>query len=168
MNGGVPMKVTAMETKLSNKRKFSGDRVIARCEIIVKTDDPFSTWNDVKTGHVVLNIRGGCLYVGEYFDEENIVKLFPKDGIGTLKKLTLRADQGPDVVLENIEIAFVRLVKEAHREGVAFRFANVKEEHLNVLSSLTSHLPAIGDIEEDAVPFEVTLSLESPRKFAWE
>ena len=31
-------------------------------------DDPFATWNNVKTGYMILNIRGGCLYLNDYLD----------------------------------------------------------------------------------------------------
>ncbi|MEO0973528.1 MAG: hypothetical protein AAFX85_10580 [Pseudomonadota bacterium] len=139
---------------------MSGKRVVCRCEVEVKTYDPFATWNNVKKGHAVLNIRGGCLYLGEYFDERNVSKLFPKDGLGTFIKMTLSADRGPAVVLEDVQVAFQRIKKEANREGVVFTFIDVTEKQLDVLFGLDSKLPLIGPSEEESVPFEELISLD--------
>ena len=145
----------AMTKRYFDKRKISGKRVIARCEVVVKTDDPFATWGNVKTGHVVLNIRGGCLYLGEYFDEQNIQKMFPNNGLGTFIRLTLSADdETPDIVLENVRVGFQRMKKEANRDGVLFSFVDITEEQLDILFGLNSTLPEIGPDEEASVPIE--------------
>lgn len=157
--------VIIMTDQFSDKRKFSGNRVIGRCEVIIKKDDPFATWNNVKTGHMVLNIRGGCLYLGEYFDEQNIVKFFPDNGSGKFIKLTLSADNRPDVVLENIKVAFLRLRKEANREGIVFRFVDITDTQLDILDNLRFNLPTIGPSEEASVPFDEIISLDRSHNF---
>ena len=142
-----------------DKRKFSGNRVIGRCEVIIHKDDPFATWNNVKTGHMILNIRGGCLYLGEYLDEQTIMKFFPDNGSGKFTKLTLSADNRADVVLENIKIFFLRLRKKASRKGIVFRFIDITDKQLDILEYLSSNLPAIGPSEEASVPFDEIISL---------
>lgn len=150
-----------MTDRFSDKRKISGKRVLARCEVVVKSEDPFATWGNVKTGHVVLNIRGGCLYLGEYFDDHAVEKLFPNNGFGSFIKMTLSADKdAPDIVLENVRVCFQRLKKEAHRDGVVFNFVDITEEQLDILFGLKSTLPEIGPDEETSVPFEELFSMD--------
>ena len=154
-----------MADQFTDKRKFSGNRMIGRCVVEIKKDDPFAVWNNIKTGHMVLNIRGGCLYLGEYFDENNIQKLFPDNGNGTFLKLTLSSDKKIDVVLENLKVSFLRLRREENREGIVVRFVDISEEQLKILDDLRFNLPAIGPSEEASVPFEEIISLDRSHNF---
>ena len=150
-----------MAGKLSDQRKFSGDRVVARCEVVFERNDPFSIWDNVKTGHIVLNIRGGCLYLGHYIDEQTVEKIFPDNGSGKFIKLTLSADNRPDVVLENLKVSYQRLRLEANREGIVFRFVDITEKQLDLLGSLGERLPKIGNREVASVPFEELIKLDT-------
>ena len=158
------MKSKAKTNRIPDKRRFSGARVLARCEVLFRKDDPFATWNPAKTGHVALNVRGGCLYLGEYYDEQNIEKLFPDNGSGTFERLTLSADNWPDIVLENVKVVFLRLRKEDRREGIVFRFVDITEQQLDLLDDLTSSLPNIGACEQTSVPFNGSMHVERPGK----
>ncbi len=139
--------------QVSNKRKLSGKRVIARCQATFKRDDPFSTWNNVKTGHVVLNTRGGCFYLAQQIDGLTLANLFP-DGMGALIKLTLSSDHTPEVVLENVTVEFKRVRASGQRQGIVFSFADITEEQLDILFGLHATLPEIGPSEEDSVMFD--------------
>lgn len=151
-----------------DKRKLSGDRVLAECEIVVKNANPFSSYNPVKKGYVVLNVRGGSLYLPEHFTEENIEKLFPDGKTTEFTKLTLYANKKPPIIIENIKVLFVRLIKNQNREGVVFSFTEISEEQLDILESLSSKLPAIGPDEEDSVPFEEILTLNRNHDFKFQ
>lgn len=150
-----------MADKSSDQRKFSGDRVVARCEVVMESNDPFSLWDNVKTGHMVLNVRGGCLYLDAHVDELTVEKIFPYDGSGKFIKLTLSADNRPDVVLENLQVSYQRLRLEANREGIVFRFVDITEKQLDLLGSLGDRLPKIGNREVASVPFEKLFKLDT-------
>ncbi|MEH6628223.1 MAG: hypothetical protein V7739_17405 [Motiliproteus sp.] len=148
-----------------DKRKFSGDRVLAECEVVLPVTDPFARYNNVKTGHLVLNIRGGCLYLAEHFTEETMEKFFPDGQTTVFQKLTLLPKDNPEIVLENIKVNFVRLRKEENREGIVFRFSDISEEHLDTLDSLRRKLPTIGSDEEASVPFNEIIALDRGHSF---
>ncbi|MEM9388115.1 MAG: hypothetical protein AAGA68_23885 [Pseudomonadota bacterium] len=132
--------------------------MIAKCEVIADTANPYA-WHPVKCGYIVLNVRGGCLYLGECLDEKDLANLFPDDGRGTFIRLTLSSASGPDVELEYVKVAFQRIRKYADREGIVFTFLDVSERQLDVLLSAIATLPAIGHREEASVPFDKVISL---------
>ena len=154
-----------MNDKAMDKRKFSGARVLGECEVVLPVADPFAHYDNVKKGYMVLNVRGGCLYVPEHFNEENIDKIFPDGKSGEFKKLTLWGKSKEELVIENIKIAFLRLRKEKNREGVVFRFVNISEKQLDFLDGLKFKLPAIGGNEEASVPFEEIITLDRGHDF---
>ncbi len=148
----------ATAKRISDKRQLSGQRVIARCEVIADAANPYA-WNPAKTGYIVLNVRGGCLYLGEYYDEKDVSNMFPYDGRGTFISLTVSPDHGPDVELQNVSVAFKRIKKQADREGLVFSFLDISEEQLDVLLDLIATLPVISPKEEASVPFDKVVSL---------
>lgn len=154
-----------MNNSGADKRKFSGDRILAECVVVLPITDPFSRYNNVKKGHLVLNIRGGCLYLPEHFTEENIVKIFPNGRETVFEKLTLLPKDKPEIIINNIKVTFLRLRKEQSREGIVFRFTDISEEHLDVLDSLRYKLPAIGPSEESSVPFKEIIELDRTHNF---
>jgi hypothetical protein len=157
--------IAVMNGNVSDQRKFSGNRVLAECEMIVKKMDPFSVYDNVKKGHIVLNIRGGCLYLSEYFSEQNIGKIFSDGETAMIEKLTLSINDEPRMIIENIKISFVRLRKEENREGIVFRFNDLSDQHLDMLEKLKGTLPAIGSDEEASVPFEEIITLDRGHDF---
>lgn len=157
--------IAVMNGNVGDKREFSGNRVLAECEMVVKKMNPFSVYDNVKTGHIVLNIRGGCLYLSEHFSEQNIEKIFSDGETAIIEKLTLSVNDEPRMTIENIKISFIRLRKEKSREGIVFRFNDLSEQHLDMLENLKDTLPAIGSDEEASVPFEEIISLDRGHDF---
>ncbi len=148
-----------------DKRKFSGNRVLAECEIVLKPDDPFAHFGNEKNGYIVLNVRGGCLYFPERFTENNITEIFPDGKTAVFGKMTLSAGNKPKIIVDNIKVAFLRIRKEKNREGIVFRFIDISEEHLDILDDLQHKLPGIGTNEESSVPFEEIILLDRGRNF---
>lgn len=144
---------------IKDKRKISGDRVLAECEVLLPNSDPFSHYNNLKAGHIVLNTRGGSLYLAEHFNERNIEKIFPNGETTVFNTLKLSANSQPDIILAGLKVKFLRLRKEPHREAIVFRFIDLTEEQLDLLSIAQYQLPAIGDNEESSVPFEEVFCL---------
>ncbi len=160
--------VTVMNKSGVDKRKFSGHRVLAECEVVLPITDPFARYDNVKKGYLVLNIRGGCLYLPEHFTEQNIDKIFPDGRTTVFKKLTLLPKDAPEIVIHNIKVTLVRLRKELNREGIVFRFTDITEQHLDVLDSLRYKLPIIGSNEEASVPFNEIIELDRGHTFEME
>lgn len=154
-----------MNDKNLNKRKLSGERVLAECEVVVKNVDPFSSYNYVKKGHMVLNARGGSLYLLERFTEQNIQKLFPDGKTTEFTKLTLFANNEPEIIIEKLKASFIRIIKDKNREGIVFSFIEITEKQLDILESLGSKLPIIGADEEASVPFNETITLSRDSDF---
>ena len=149
----------------ADKRKFSGNRVIAECTVVLPVVNPFAHQSNVKQGHLVLNIRGGCLYLPERFDDEGIDRIFPDGRATVFKTLTLLPKDKPEIVITDIKVSFVRLRKDQNREGIVFRFVDISEEHLDILDSLRYKLPAIGSNEESSVPFSEIIALDRSQNF---
>lgn len=148
----------ATANRVSDKRQLSGQRVIAPCEVIADTANPYA-WNPVRYGYMVLNVRGGCLYLGEVFDDKDIETMFPRDGRGIFTSITLCAENAPEVLLENMHVAFKRINKHADRDGIVFTFLDVSEAQLDTLLRAIDTLPRIGRKEEASVPLEKVISL---------
>lgn len=133
--------------------------MIGRCEITLKNLDPFAFYEDTRSGYIVLNIRGGCLYLNEGVTEKVLEKIFP-DGKNTVfKEIRLFADLlGEDtnevIVIKNIKAAFLRIRRGKKRAGIVVRFVDISGEHLDKLSSVINHLPLIEGDEEAALPSE--------------
>tara|TARA_R110001583_G_scaffold195021_3_gene368539 strand:- start:142 stop:603 length:462 start_codon:yes stop_codon:yes gene_type:complete len=143
-----------------DKRKISGNRVLAECEIVLPVRNPYSNYGHVKKGYLVLNIRGGCLYLPEQITEQDIGKIFPDGRTTVFKKLTLLSRDAPEIVIHDIKVTYSRLRKDLSRVGIIFRFTDITEEHLDELSSLQHKLPIIGSDEEAAVPLNKIFELE--------
>lgn len=147
-----------MNKESVDRRKLSGKRVLAKCEVELPLSDPFAYYCDnVKSGYIVLNIRGGSLYLANDFTKENF---FPDGETNVIKKLTLMPKNKPEIVIKNIKVAFIRIRKGANRDGIVFRFIDISEEHLDILETLRFKLPVISSSEESSVPFEEIIDLD--------
>lgn len=147
-----------MKGQNRDKRKFSGNRVMGRCEITLENLDPFSFYDDTRYGHMMLNIRGGCLYLNEGVTQNTLEKIFP-DGKNTVfKEVRLFVDLDEDtdevMVIKNIKVAFLRVRRGKKRAGIVIRFVDISEEHLDILSDLINRLPLLEGDEEAALPAE--------------
>lgn len=128
------------ETDL-NKRKISGDRLYARCELELRSDDLFLSGNQpVKVGNLVFNMRGGCVYLDEAIDDTVIDTVFSRKRTTTLKSLTLFPENGDKIVIMDIKIKFLRARREMMREGMVFRFLNFSDEAFEQLERVKSAL----------------------------
>ena len=155
-----------MNKNSKDRRKLSGSRVLAKCEVVLPVSNPFAHfYNNVKTGYMVLNIRGGCLYLEESITKEHIEKIFPDEHTTVFDKLTLFLNDKPEIVIKKIKVTFVRLKQEENREGVVFRFTDISEEHLDTLNTLRFKLPIISSDEESSVPFHEIITLDRSDQF---
>lgn len=103
---------------------------------------------------MVLNIRGGCIYLNEGAAEKVLEKIFP-DGKNTVfKEIRLFSDLDDVIVIRDIKAAFLRIRQGKKRAGIVVRFIDISEEHLDQLSSLINRLPLIEGDEEAALPSE--------------
>lgn len=150
MNGAVMVK---------DKRKLSGDRVLAKCELTLNIVDPYSTYSRVKTGHFVMNVRGGCLYLTEKIQKRNLQHIFPDGHTAKFRQLALMRDDLPDIVLRDLNVEFLRLREQADRTGIVFRFVDTTESQMDLLYKAQTELPAISSDEEASVPFEEVITL---------
>ena len=114
---------------------------------------------------MVLNIRGGALYLEESVTEEHIERIFPDGKTAVFEKLTLLPNDKPEIVIKNIKVTFIRLRKEANREGIVFRFTDISEGHLDILETLRFKLPLISSSEESSVPFNEVITLDRSDNF---
>jgi hypothetical protein len=144
----------------SDKRKFSGQRVLARCKITLPIFDPFSNASNLKAGYLVFNMRGGCLYLGEHIHSKNIQKIFPEDDTVTLKELILSSNHTADIAVQNLTIKFLRLKELDDREGIVFRFVDLTERQVDILYKAQELMPEITGREESSVPFEKVMTLD--------
>ena len=147
------------ERKLDG-RKFGGDRVLAKCEVKVKKLDPFSHFdNEVKSGFIVFNMRGGCIYLEEHISEKNLDKIFPRGNTTVISRLALSGKDRPTEILHDLPVKFVRLRNEENRSGIVIRFANIVTDHLHALERALKNYPRIGDSESGSIPLRQIFSL---------
>jgi len=79
-----------MDKNQINRRLVGGQRVSAKCKVLLTSVDPFDLYNrSVKSGSIVFNVRGGCLYFHEHIFEQNINRIFPNGSTAVFKRLTL-------------------------------------------------------------------------------
>lgn len=131
-----------MTDNVDDRRKISGDRLYARCEVQVPNVDIFSSqtrWT--KFGHLVFNMRGACLYVDEAVTDELIDSVFTRKRACTFKTLTLIPENEQPVILKDMKVRFLRARREMTREGLVFRFVNFSDENFEKLEALKAVLP---------------------------
>ena len=157
-----------MNKKPNDKRKFSGDRVLAKCQIQFHKADPFDYHDNIKNGYMVLNVRGGCLYIAEKLTDENIKKIFPDGDTGFFTKLSLFTDDKPEIVIENIMLKFLRIREGDNLAGMVFRFVELTDDHMDMLESLKDNLTVIGSSEEASIPIDEIKNLDKDDDFELE
>lgn len=136
-----------------DKRKISGYRLYAHCEVEIPNADVFASrtrW--AKAGNLVFNMRGGCLYVDEAVDDALIETVFTPKRIGTFKTLVLYPEGAPHVTLNDLKVRFLRARREMTREGMVFRFLNFSDENFVKLEGLKEVLPEFDPQMEFAPP----------------
>mgnify|MGYP000081773137 CR=1 FL=1 len=142
-----------------DKRTICGNRVLGKCNFIFDVLDPYSSFNSIKSGYVVMNMQGGSAYLGEHFHEDNLSSLFPDGKMAVISQLSLFIEKDTPLVLLNVKIRFIRLNAHKDREGIVFKFYDLNEEQMDQLAEAHQLLPAISDCEELSVPFEEVMTL---------
>ncbi len=135
-----------------DRRKFGGDRVIARCEVVLKSPDIFSCYENNRAGYMALNIRGGIFYLNQIITENNFEKMFPDGKTAVFKELRLFSESGKNILIRNIKVMFLKKKEGGNRQGIVFRFVDISEEHLDILINLSEVLPSVGYQEEQSIP----------------
>lgn len=142
-----------MDKKQVNRRLVGGRRVSAKCKVLLTSVDPFDHFNrSVKSGSIVFNVRGGCLYFSEHIFEQNINRIFPNGSTAIFKKLAITCSDNSELIIENIKVRYIRYKNEANRSGVVFRFVDFTEEQLDSLELLQNLLPEYVSQQVDEVP----------------
>lgn len=141
-----------MKIESRDRRKFGGDRVVARCEVVLKSPDLFSCYQNNRAGYMALNIRGGIFYLNQVITKNNFEKMFPDGNTAMFKALRLFSDMGKKILIKNIKVKFLKKKEGGDRKGLVFRFVDISEEHLDILLRLNEVLPAVGSQEEMSIP----------------
>jgi len=141
-----------VKMEVIDRRKFGGDRVIARCEVVLKSPDIFSCYENNRAGYMALNIRGGIFYLNQIITENNFEKMFPDGKTAVFKELRLFSESGKNILIKNIKVMFLKKKEGGNRQGIVFRFVDISEEHLDILINLSGVLPSVGYQEEQSIP----------------
>ena len=141
-----------MKMEVIDRRKFGGDRVIARCEVVLKSPDIFSCYENNRAGYMALNIRGGIFYLNQIITENNFEKMFPDGKTVVFKELRFFSESGKNILIKNIKVMFLKKKEGGNRQGIVFRFVDISEEHLDILINLSGVLPSVGYQEEQSIP----------------
>ena len=146
-----------MDKNQKNRRLVGGQRVSAKCKVLLTSVDPFDHFNrSVKSGSIVFNVRGGCLYFSEHIFEQNINRIFPNGSTAIFKRLTLVCSDNSEFTIENIKAKYIRYKKEENRAGVVFRFLDFSEKQLDSLELLQKLLPEYVSKTVEATPSSYT------------
>jgi len=138
----------------SNRRLISGQRVVCSCTLELPKTDPFSNYKAVRTGVLVLNVRGGSLYLADQFTETSILKVFPPDQSSIIKNIKLFSENVSPVELGNVSVRYLKMNKRTKMVGVILKFVNLSEKQIDILNSLGEKFPIAGSDEEASVPIE--------------
>jgi len=135
-----------------NRRLISGQRAVCNCALELPKTDPFSSYKSVRNGVLVMNVRGGCLYLADQFTESSIVKVFPPDQSSIIKNIKLYPSEGSLIDLGHISVRYLNLSKRSKLVGVVLKFVNLSEEQMDTLNDLGEYFPIAGANEEASVP----------------
>lgn len=144
--------MTILESQ--NRRLVSGQRVVCSCTLELPKTNPFSAYKAVREGVIVLNVRGGSLYLADQFTDTSIVKVFPPDHSSTIKNIKLYAATGPVVDLGNVEVRYLKLNRRTRMTGIVVKFVNLSDAQMDKLNALGELFPEAGADEEASIPLE--------------
>lgn len=135
-----------------NRRLISGERVVCRCSLELPKLDPFSNHQARHAGFMVLNVRGGSLYLTQAFTDPGARRAFPDDPRSVIRKLTLYPRDGEPVLIGDIRVRYLKLIDRGEAVGLVLRFVNTTEHQLDLLNGLPSIFPAVTDDEASSIP----------------
>lgn len=135
-----------------NRRQVSGDRVLCRCSLELPKHDPFSNYRASCEGFIVLNVRGGSLYLAHQFNEDSVRQAFPPDKASLIKDFKLYQKEGTPIPIGDLHVRFLKFKQGLELTGLVLRFVNLTDAQMDLLNGLTSHFPIVTGSEETAIP----------------
>lgn len=124
-------------------RKLSGDRVVAECEIYRDTDRAAEIEKSHLTKHLVFNLRGGCVYIRQFINQQYLNTLFPSGDRGVFPTITLFPEASDPIRLQNLNVGYLGLKQGKDALGIVFRFIDLTPKHLDQLTEAQSLFPAL-------------------------
>ena len=101
---------------------------------------------------MVVNVRGGSLYLAEQLTDMHAKKVFPPGKTSTIKKFTLYPPNEPEILIGDINARYLRLVDGVSASGLILRFVNPTDIQLDLLNSVLTLCPTVEGEEEQAIP----------------
>ena len=137
-----------------NRRLVSGERVVVRCSLELPKRDPFSSYRARCEGFIVLNVRGGSLYMAHPLNDDAIREVFPDGKASRIRRLTLFPEGEAPIVVGDLQARHLKTRKGERLTGLVLRFVGLDERQIDVLNGLSTRLPSVDGDEESAVPFD--------------
>lgn len=136
-----------------DRRLVSGERVLCRCSLDLPRHDPFSPYRERCAGYIVMNVRGGSLYLPVPLGEREIAQIFPSGGAAPVKRFTLYPDEGEPILVGDLRARYLKTREGRRLRGHVLRFVGLDETQLELLNGLPSRFPLVSGDEESAIPF---------------
>ena len=137
-----------------NRRLISGERVLCRCALELPKHDPFSSYREHREGYIVMNVRGGSLYLTRPLGDGDIERTFPRGKASTIKRFTLHPETGEPIVVGDVQARFLKTRHGLRLSGLVLRFVGLDERQMNLLNALPEHFPVVEGDEEAAIPID--------------
>ena len=134
-----------------NRRLVSGDRVLCKCSMLLPSLNPFAGIKISRSGYMVLNVRGGSLYLAQQLNEQSVASIFPPDKTSLIKQLTLYPDNGSAILLGDMNVRYLKMTDGLKYVGLVLRFVNISEEQLDILIGLPDYFPLVSGDEESVI-----------------
>lgn len=134
-----------------NRRLVSGKRVLCRCALSFPKTDIFNQMPIRRNGLIVLNTRGGALYMNSQFNEQSIGKIFKPGQSGNLSSFILVAKDNTQHELGTISARFLRFTNGNSARGMVLRFVNLTEEQIDLLNMMVGSQPDVPENEGNII-----------------
>lgn len=136
-----------------DRRMVSGMRVLCRCALELPKLDPFSAYKASRQGYMVLNVRGGSLYLAQPFSESAAKRVFPPGQVLPVKNFTLYPPGGPPIVIGELGARYLKVVEEPPC-ALVLRFVGLDEKQLELMNGLEAVCPPVLGNERVAIPMD--------------
>ena len=141
----------ASAAKAVDRRLISGQRVLARCSLELPNHNPFSSYRARRQGLMVMNVRGGSLYLPHQFSEQGARQAFPPGQSSTIRAFTLYPDEGRPIAVGDVTVRYLKLRHGQRLDGLVLRFVGLDEGQLELLNRLPERFPVVHGDEERAI-----------------
>jgi len=109
---------------------------------------------------MVLNVRGGNLYLPEQFSLEKAKSIFPEGEKNQIRFFTLYGENDVKIVIGDVQVRFLKLTEGDKISGLVLRFIHLSDHQLDLLNSLGEFFPFVEGDEEAAIPMDELKDLE--------